>query len=460
MNRLNSINELIATMNDNHSQARERIEKLFDENSFVELGNLNKNAGVVTGYGTISGKLVYAYSQEAAVDTAHAKKIDNIYDLAVKMGCPVIGIMDSKGLKLNEGLDAFDAYGLIFKNQTKASGVIPQISIVLGDCIGISSFMSVLSDFVIALENSSRMFMSSPAVFEGLDGKATSYNDLGGGKALASNGLAHCSGKTEEDCFDLAKRLISFLPENNLDMEVDYNAPVDDMNRTDEELNTIVPEDDTSPIDMKYIIRSVADNNDFFEIHQDFAPQVITGFVRFNGMTTGVIANNGLINVGVAQKAGEFINICDAFNMPVVTFTDTAGYEHTLEQERLGIVKYSAKLLYSFANATVPKVNVIVRNAVGNPYLLMNSKHIGADIVYSWPFACISLLDRAAATNVLKLSKEEFDKSTTPFDAAAKGYVDTVIIPSNTRKRILAALEMLMSKREIKPNRKHSSIEF
>lgn len=460
MSRLDSINELIAAMNEKNSQARERIERLFDENSFVEIGNLNKNAGVVTGYGSIDGKLVYAYSQEGPVDAAHAEKIDKIYEFALKMGCPIIGIMDSKGLRLDDGLDALDAYGLIFKNQTQASGVIPQINIVLGDCIGISSFMSVLSDFVIALKDSSRMFMSSPSVFKGLDGKATTYDGLGGAEALAENGLAHCIADTEDECFDMARQLIGFLPTNNLDMDIDFSVSDDELNRIDETLNTIVPEDDTTAIDMRYIIKSVADNGNFFEIHKDYAKQVITGFVRFNGMTTGVIANNGLINVGVAQKAGELMNICDAFNLPVVTFTDTAGYEMSLEQERLGIIKYSTKLLYSFANATVPKVNIIVRNGIGNSYLVMNSKHIGADVVYSWPFACISLLSKAASTNVLKLSEEEFDKLTTPFDAASKGYVDTVIIPSNTRKRIIIALEMLMSKREIKPSRKHSSIEF
>lgn len=458
MSRIDKINELISKMEQAPSKACERLIKLFDENSFVELGAFNKNAGVVTGYGTIDGKLVYAYSQEGAVGVDHAKKIENIYSLALKLGCPVVGILDSEGVKLNEGLDTFDAYGMMFKNQSQASGIIPQIAVVMGNCLGIAGFGPVLSDFVIMPEGNAKIFMSSPATFSGLEGKATTYEDLGGAKALGEEGVVHLVCSDENDCFAKAKKLISFLPENNL--ELSPAEATDDLNRTDLSLDSIVPEDDKSPIDVKYIIESVADNNDFFEIHETYAKEMVVGFVRFDGITTGVVANNGVLNVDGVKKAGEFVNICDAFNIPIVTLTDILGYEHSLEAEKNGIMKYSAKLAFSIANATVPKINIIIRNGIGNAYLLMNSKHIGADVVYAWPSASVALLPKEAAANVLGINIDEYEASSSPYEIAGKGYVDTVIIPSNTRKRILVALEALLTKREVKPARKHSSVEF
>ncbi len=459
MSKLDKVNELIAKKNQEHSAAKVRLEKVFDENSFVELGSFNEKAGVVTGFGTICCRLVYVYSQQSAVNVDHAKKIENVYSLALKMGTPVIGILDSEGIVLEDGVDAFEAYGLLFKNQTMASGVIPQISIVVGSCIGIGSFIPVLSDFVFMTEEKSKMFMMSPSVFKGLEGKATSYEQLGGGKTHSEEtGLVHCCCKDEEECFAQVKKLISFLPENNMDSPV-TSSITDDLNRVDPMLNTIVPEEN-GEIDVHYIIKSIADNNDFFEIHKDYSKNIVEGFVRFNGITTGVIANNGVMNVSAAQKAGEFLNICDAFNIPILTLTDVAGYEKTLEDEYKGIEKYGAKLLYSFANATVPKINIIIRNGIGNAYVLMNSKHIGADLVYAWPFANISLLNKSASTNILKISDEQYEADSNPYTIAQKGYIDDVIIPESTRKRILAAIEMLMSKRETLSARKHSSIEF
>lgn len=460
MSRIDEINELISKRQSEPSQARARIEKLFDPHSFVELGTFNYEAGVVTGFGTINGKLVYAYSQEKPVNFEHAKKISNIYELALKMGSPVIGIMDSKGMVLEDGMGAFEAYGIIFKNQSSASGVVPQISIVVGDCIGVSSFIPVLSDFVIMTENNAKLFMTSPSTFEGLEGKATSYDALGGGKVHnTSTGLVHAAYPNEDDCFEAAKKLVDFMPENNLEGAISFEC-TDDLNRVDDALNSIVPEGSDTPIDMYAIISSVADNNDYFEIHKDYATNIITCFVRFDGITTGIIANNGLLCVEAAKKAGEFINICDAFNIPIVTFTDILGYEKSLDEETHGIVRYSAKLLYAFANATVPKINIVIRNGVGNAYLVMNSKHIGADIVYAWPSACIALLDKKAQVNIMNISESEYDDATNPYAIASKGYIDSVIVPSNTRKRILIALEMLLTKREVKMARKHSSVEF
>lgn len=458
MSRIDKINELISKMEQAPSLACQRLIKLFDENSFVELGALNKSAGVVTGYGTVEGKLVYAYSQEGAVGVEHAKKIDNIYSLAIKLGCPVVGILDSKGLILEDGLDTFNAYGLLFKLQSQASGIIPQISIVAGSCMGVAGFGPVLSDFVIMPETGAKMFMTSPATFKGLEGKSTTFEDLGGAKTLGEEGTVHIVCKNENESIAKAKELIGFLPENNL--EVFTAEAGDDLNRIDENLDTIVPEDDITPIDMKYVIRSIADNRNFLEIQETYAKEVIVGFVRLDGITIGIVANNGVFNVECVKKAGEFINICDAFNIPIITLTDIIGYEHSLADERNGILKYAGKLAYAFANATVPKINVILRNGIGNAYLLMNSKHIGADVVYAWPSAQIALIHKEAAVNILGITSEEYDNSATPYEAAAKGYVDTVIIPSTTRKRILVALEALLTKREAKPARKHSSVEF
>ena len=394
MTRIDKVNELIARRQEKRSKERIRLDKLFDENSFVEIGAHNTEAGVVTGYGTINGVLVYAFSQDGAVNVAHATKIANLYSLAIKMGNPVVGIMDSKGVAMTQGLDMLEAFGIIMQKQAQASGVIPQISIIAGDCMGVGSFMPVLADFVIMTKTNSTLFMQSPSVFAGLDGKANTPSDLNASRHAGKTGLVHMVGETEEECFALTRKLLGFLPENNL--EIPMEQATDDLNRLDPKLNEFLPEDNETPIDMHYLINSIADNGEFFEIHGDYAQNIIEGFVRFDGMTTGIIANNGLMNVAGALKAGEFVNICDAFNIPIVTLTDIAGYERKLSEELNGIEKYGAKLIYSFANATVPKINIIIRNAIGNSYMLMNSKHIGADIVYAWPSACVALMDKKA----------------------------------------------------------------
>ena len=458
MSRIDKVNELIAKRSEEHSTERQRLDRLFDTNSFVEIGSLNHDAGVVTGYGTINGELVYAFSQEGAVNVAHAAKISNIYSLAVKMGSPIIGILDSKGVVMEEGLDVLEAFGIILKSQADASGVIPQISIIAGDCRGMGSFIPVLADFVIMTKANSTMFMQSPSVFEGIDGRSVSPADLNGLTHANKTGLVHFLEDNEDACFETAKKLIGYLPANNLEMPISDST--DDLNRVDTRLNEFMPEDNETPIDMRYLISSIADNGEFLESHASYSPNIIVGFTRFDGITTGIIANNGRMNITAALKAGEFVNICDAFNIPIVTLTDIAGYEKKLSEEYNGIEKYGAKLIYSFANASVPKINIILRNAIGNAYLLMNSKHIGADIVYAWPSANIALMDKKAQTNILNTTSEEYDELASPYTAASKGYVDSLIVPSNTRKRIIIALEMLMTKRESKTARKHSSIEF
>lgn len=459
MSRFDEINELIAKMQEAPSTAKERLEKLFDENSFVELGAFNTDAGVVTGYGTIRGKLVYAFSQEGAVNAKHAKKIADVYTLALKMGCPVVAVMDSKGVAIEDGFGTFDAYGVMFKSQAAASGVIPQISIVLGDCLGVSTFLPTLSDFVIMPKENAKMFLLSPSVYAGLDGKASTYEAVGGAEALSQKGLIHFECENADNCFEKAQELIELLPANNLD---DYSvaAANDDLNRIDESLNSIVPEDDVTEIDMRAIITSVADNFKFTEVSENYAENIISGFIRLDGITTGVIANSGSLDIDGVKKAGEFVNICDAFNIPIVTFTDVVGYSNLHIDEQSDVIKYSAKLAFAFANATVPKINVVVRNGIGNAYLIMNSKHIGADIVYAWPSADIALLNKKAATKVLGLKESYYNKISTPYQIAADGYIDGVIIPANTRKRILIALEMLLTKRENTVAKKHASIEF
>lgn len=459
MSRIDEINRLADKMQEAPSLAKQRLEMLFDENSFVELGGFNTDAGVVTGYGTVGGKLVYAFSQEGVVSTNHAKKIADVYSLALKMGCPVVAVMDSKGVALEGGLDTFDAYGLMFRSQASASGVVPQISVVLGDCLGVSSFLPSLSDFVVMSESSAKMFLLSPSVYSGIEGKETTYEDLGGADALAVKGFVHFECEDDKACFLKTKELIELLPANNLD-DINISNITDDLNRIDENLDLIVPEDDSSEIDMRAIIRSVADNHKFTEVSEKYTKSIISGFIRLDGITTGVIANTGFIGIDGVRKAGEFINICDAFNIPIVTFTDVGGYSALHIDEQSDVIKYSAKLAFAFANATVPKINVIIRNAIGNAYLIMNSKHIGSDIVYAWPSANIALINRDAATNVMGYAENEYNEVASPYRSAENGYIDDIILPSCTRKRILIALEMLLSKRENTVAKKHSSIEF
>lgn len=460
MSTFEKVNELASKRQKSHTNAHIRIEELLDANSFVEVGSFNDDAGVVTGYGTIDSRLVYVYSQNSAVNVKHANKIGRIYEHALKMGAPVIGIMDSKGLTLEDGIDTFEAYGILFLNQTSASGIVPQICVIVGDCIGVSTFTPVLSDFVFMTEQNSKFFMISPSTFSGLDGKSTTYEDIGGSENHSGKtGLIHCSYKTEELCLRGVRQLVSLLPANNLEEAISLSN-TDDLNRIDLSLDTIIPDDTKAEFNIKEVILSVADNNYFFEIQENFAKNIIVGLARINGCTVGIVANKGLMNIACAQKAGEFIKICDAFNIPIISFTDILGYETTFEEETNGIMKYSAKLMYSFASATVPKINILIRNGIGNAYLVMNSKHIGADVVYAWPTANISLINKEGYVNIINISENEYERISNPYAIAAKGYIDDIIIPSNTRKRIIVALEMLSTKRELKPARKHSSVEF
>ncbi|WP_408605909.1 acyl-CoA carboxylase subunit beta [Defluviitalea phaphyphila] len=478
--------------------ARERIEKFLDEGSFVELGafvkhrstdfNMSKKNtpadGVVTGYGTVEGRLVYVYSQDAtvlggSVGEMHAKKIASLYDYAMKMGAPIISFLDSSGLRLQESIDGLNGYGTLFLKQSIASGIIPQISVIFGDCVGGAGFSAGISDFTFMVSQNGRLFMNSPNTIEGIEGKKATFESIGSADIHSEkSGMVHFQYDKEEECIEGVRNLISYLPGNNLEDAPIYEA-TDDLNRVDSVLDSIIPEDLNESFDVKTVIASIADDREFLEIQSKYAKNLVIGFIRLNGSTVGIIANQsqeneGLLNIAACNKGTDFVNFCDAFNIPIISLTDVGGFISSVEEEQKGILKNASKLVYAFANATVPKVNVIIRKAFGSAYIAMNSKHIGADIVFAWPTAQISVMNPEGAVNIMYA--EELKNSENPnnlraekieefssmqgsaYAAASRGYVDDIIEPSATRKRIIAALEMLYSKREQRPAKKHGTV--
>lgn len=478
--------------------ARERLDKLFDENSFVEVDafvetraidfDMQKKKvpgdGVVTGYGTINGRPVFVSSQDftiigGSLGEAHARKITKVMDMAMKVGAPFISINDSGGARIEEGIDALSGYGDIFYRNTLASGVIPQISVIMGPCAGGAVYSPALTDFVFMVEKTSNMFITGPQVIKSVTGEDVTAETLGGAEVHnARSGVAHFRSGNEDECIREIRRLISFLPDNNL-----TDSPVamvnDDLNRLDESLLELVPDSSNKPYDIKDIILKVLDNGDFMEVQKYFAQNIVVGFGRLNGKTVGIIANQpqvmaGVLDVNSADKGARFIRFCDSFNIPVVTFTDTAGYLPGTDQEYNGVIRHGAKLLYAFSEATVPKVNVIIRKAYGGAYIAMNSKHLGADVVFAWPSAEIAVMGPDGAANIIFRKEiaaaedaitareqkiEEYrNKFSTPYIAAARGYVDDVIDPATTRGRLINALEMLAGKRENRPAKKHGNI--
>lgn len=478
--------------------ARERLNLLFDQGSFVEVDAFvetrgidfemqNKKIagdGVVTGYGTVDGRLVFVSSQDFTViggslGEMHAKKITKVMDMAMKMGAPFISINDSGGARIEEGIDALGGFGDIFLRNTLASGVIPQISVIMGPCAGGAVYSPAITDFVFMVDKTSHMFITGPQVIKAVTGEDVTFDTLGGANAHNTvSGVAHFECPNEDDCFAQIKQLISFLPDNNLsDPEEILSA--DDINRLDADLNTIIPDDPNKPYDMLDLITKTTDNSEFFEIHKGFAKNIVVGFARFGGKTAGIVANQpqvaaGALDVDASDKAARFIRFCDAFNIPLVTFTDVPGYLPGVTQEHNGIIRHGAKLLYAFSEATVPKVNVIVRKAYGGAYIAMNSKHLGADMVMAWPTAEIAVMGPDGAANIIfkkeigeaqdpiefrKQKIQEYrDKFSNPYIAAARGYVDDVIEPATTRQRIVSALDMLAGKRETRPSKKHGNI--
>lgn len=478
--------------------ARERIQMLMDLNSFseldafmearsIEFGMQKKRIpgdGVVTGYGTVNGRLVYVSSQDFTVlggslGEMHAKKITKVMDMAIKMGAPYISINDSGGARIEEGIDALSGFGDIFFRNTIASGVIPQISVIMGPCAGGAVYSPAITDFVFMVEKTSQMFITGPQVLKAVTGEDVTLEQLGGAATHNSvSGVAHFQSSSEEECFKDIKRLLSFLPDNNLsDSELFDNT--DDLNRISLELNAIIPNEPNKPYDMSSIITAVVDSGDFLEVQAGFARNIIIGFGRVNGRTIGIIANQPKINAGVldvdsSDKAARFIRFCDSFNISIITFTDVPGYLPGVTQEHNGIIRHGAKLLFAFSEATVPKINIIVRKAYGGAYIAMNSKHLGADIVFAWPTAEIAVMGADGAANIIfkkdiaqsddpitfrsEKIQEYQDKFSNPYIAASRGYVDDVIEPSTTRMRIAYALEMLSSKKETRPAKKHGNI--
>ncbi len=470
--------------------ARERIEMFFDEGTFVELDQfvthrctnfgMEKKSlpgeGVVTGYGTVNGRLVYAFAQDFTVEGGslgemHAAKICKVLDLSLKMGAPVIGINDSGGARIQEAVDALGGYGKIFLKNTLASGVVPQISVIMGPCAGGAVYSPALTDFIYMVKNTSQMFITGPAVIKSVTAEEVTAEQLGGAMTHnATSGVAHFAAENEADCIEQIRYLLSFLPSNNLE-----DAPVvetnDDPSRMDEGLNTLLPDNPNMPYDMKDVITSLVDDGEFYEVHEHYAKNIITCFARFGGKSVGIIANQpavmaGCLDVNASDKSARFIRFCDAFNISIVNLVDVPGFLPGTDQEYGGIIRHGAKMLYAYSEATVPKITVITRKAYGGSYLAMCSQDLGADQVFAWPTAEIAVMGPAGAANIIfrkdpnvaEKTAEYIEEFATPYKAAERGFVDMVIEPMETRPRIITALNMLASKREARPAKKHGNI--
>ena len=478
--------------------ARERIDLLLDPGSFVEIDPLVRHRmgtfgldqtrpttdGVVTGSGTIDGRKVFAYSQDFAVfggslGEMQGEKICKVMDLAMRTGAPIIGLNDGGGARIQEGVASLAAYGEIFDRNVRASGVIPQISVIMGPCAGGAVYSPAITDFVYMVKGTSYMFITGPDVILAVTGEEVSFEQLGGALAHATrSGVASFVADDEASCLAQVRYLLSFLPSNNLEDPPTY-APTDDPDRVDEKLNSIVPDNPREAYDMKEVIRTIADNGEFYEVFPLWARSVIIGFTRLDGMPVGVIANQpkelaGTLDYESSEKAARFVRTCDAFNVPIVVFEDVPGFLPGTAQEYGGVIRRGAKLLYAFSEATVPKMTVITRKAYGGAYVVMNSKHLRADVNLAWPTAEIAVMGSEGAVNIIhrhelqkaedpdRLRREliaEYDERfSNPYIAAELGYVDDVIEPAETRRRLIRSLHMLKSKREASPPRKHGNI--
>jgi acetyl-CoA carboxylase carboxyltransferase component len=478
--------------------ARERLEVLLDEGSFIEVGMFVKHRcndfgmdevdapgeGVVTGYGTIGGRLIYVFAQDFTVIAGtlgemHAKKITNIMDLAVKNGAPLIGINDSGGARIQEGVDALNGYGEIFFRNTMASGVIPQISVILGPCAGGAVYSPALTDFVFMSKSTAQMFITGPQVIKAVTGEEVTADALGGGEVHnAKSGVSHFLGEDEKDTLLKVRELVEFLPQNNMEQ-----APMEDTQddgwRTNDSLVDIVPLNPNRGYDVRNVISEVVDNGQFLEVHEHYAKNIVVGFAKVNGRPVGIVGNNpmvlaGCLDIDASDKGSRFIRFCDAFNIPLVTFVDVPGYLPGVAQEYGGIIRHGAKLLYAYSEATVPKISVITRKAYGGAYLAMNSKALGADIVYAWPNAEIAVMGPSGAANIIFRKEiaaadnppekrqekiaEYSEKFANPYVAASRGLIDDVIDPRQTRISLINALESCATKRENRFTKKHGNI--
>lgn len=473
--------------------ARERVKNLLDEGTFVELDkfvthratdfNMQENKilgdGVVSGYGKIDGRLVYVFAQDFSVfggtlSRANADKIVKIMKLAMKMGAPVIGLNDSGGARIQEGVQSLAGYADIFLLNTKASGVVPQISAIMGPCAGGAVYSPAITDFIFMVKNTSYMFVTGPDVIKTVTHEEVTKEELGGAMTHnATSGVAHFTGDNDEQTLMMVRELISYLPSNNME-EAPVKPTTDSPDREDKKLDTVVPADPNKPYDIKEIILSVVDNHNFFEVHPHYAKNIIVGFARLNGRSVGIVANQpnvlaGVLDINSSVKAARFVRFCDAFNIPLITFEDVPGFLPGTAQEFGGIIKHGAKLLYAYSEATVPKITVITRKAYGGAYDVMSSKHIGADINFAYHTAEIAVMGPEGAVNILyrgKLNDEQKSKAVedykntfaSPYKAAELGYIDEIIYPRQTRKKLIQALEMTKNKSEQSPPKKHGNI--
>ncbi len=483
--------------------ARERVEELLDDGSFIELDELARHRstafgmeknrpygdGVVTGYGTIDGRQVCVFAQDFTVfggslGQVFGEKIVKVMDLAMKTGCPIIGINDSGGARIQEGVVSLGLYGEIFRRNVHASGVIPQISLIMGPCAGGAVYSPAVTDFTVMVDQTSHMFITGPDVIKTVTGEDVSMEDLGGARAHnTKSGNAHYMGTDESDAIEYVRALLSFLPQNNLDELPAYDEPADlEVSDTDRALDSLIPDSPNQPYDMHTVIESVLDDQEFLEVQSMFAPNMVVGLGRVEGRPVGVVANQpmqfaGTLDIDASEKAARFVRTCDAFNIPVLTFVDVPGFLPGTDQEWNGIIRRGAKLIFAYAEATVPLVTIITRKAYGGAYDVMGSKHLGADVNLAWPTAQIAVMGAQGAVNILyrkelaeaagsgteedrraELITEYEDHLANPYLAAERGYVDAVIHPHETRTEIVRALRLLRTKRETLPPKKHGNI--
>ena len=478
--------------------ARERIDLLLDKDSFHELdmfvthrardfGMEEKKVlgdSVVTGWGTIEGRLIYVYSQDFTVfggslSQVHSEKICKIMDMAMKNGAPLIGLNDSGGARIQEGVVSLGGYADVFLRNTLASGVIPQISAIMGPCAGGAVYSPALTDFIFMVKNSSYMFVTGPDVVKAVTHEDVSFEDLGGTSVHSKiSGVCHYVADSEADCLFIIRVFLGYLPQNNME-DPPFVESNDDPLRSEIALNTIVPDSANKPYDMKDVIQLVVDESNFFEIQSDYAANIVVGFARLGGHSVGIVANQpahlaGVIDIDAAEKASRFVRFCDSFNVPLITLVDVPGFLPGTAQEHGGIIRAGAKLLYAFCEATVPKITVIIRKAYGGAYDVMNSKHVRADVNLAWPSAEIAVMGPEGAVNIIfrkelsessdpdkrkeELVKEYRDTFANPYVAAGRGYIDDVIEPHETRPRLINSLEMLSNKRDTNPAKKHGNI--
>jgi acetyl-CoA carboxylase carboxyltransferase component len=478
--------------------ARERIERLLDPGSFVEIDEFvvhresafgmadNKplGDGVITGYGTIDGRKVFIFSQDFTVwggslAEMYGLKICKVMDMAMETGAPVIGLNDSGGARIQEGVKSLASYCWIFRRNTLASGVIPQISAIMGPCAGGAVYSPAVTDFTLMVKGTSHMFITGPEVIKTVTGEEVTFEELGGAMTHnTTSGVASFASEDEDDCIMQIKTLLSYIPSNNLEEppRVDTGHGPDDI---DDSIDDLVPEDANVPYDMRDVVAKLVDNGEFFEVHEHWAKNMTTGFARFDGRSVGIVGNNpahlaGTIDINASDKCARFARFCDAFNIPVITFMDVPGYLPGTAQEWGGIIRHGAKILYAFAEATVPLITIITRKGYGGAYDVMSSKHIGADLVYAWPGSQIAVMGPDGAINIIfrkeiaaaknkdkkraELAKEYKEQFANPYIAAGLGYIDKVIYPRETRKLICNGLDLLASKRQNRPPKKHGNI--